>query len=128
VFPKNPLVPIDGKVLIPKRGQAMDCPASSTKSPPDMNLPMNVPAEKLLELLKTSNEMKENIFLNDHRAMLRTVVRHISSLLEVESCAIFLVPEDHRLYNLKFRVFQKEDLLGILPPKEKWKDSMVRRC
>ena len=87
-------MPIDGNVLKHQGGQAMDCPESSQKSPPDMSLPMNVPAEKLLELLKTSNEMMENTFLNDHRAMLRTVVRHISSLLEVEACGIFLVPND----------------------------------
>src|SRR5215475_312595 len=71
----------------------LDVLPSSTKPPPDMSLPINVPAGKLWALLEASNGMMKNIF-HDHRAMLRTVARNVHSLLEVESCGIFLVSDD----------------------------------
>ena len=67
---------------------------ATDQNPSSADLPANIPMAKLLALLKTSNEIRESFVLDDPQPMLNTAVRHIYSLLEAESCAIFLVSEE----------------------------------
>lgn len=53
-----------------------------------------VPFEKLLALLRVSDEMGQSVFRRDRQATLDTVAGHVHDLLNAEACAVFLVPED----------------------------------
>ena len=55
---------------------------------------MSLPVDKLLALLKASDAMMQTILQDDRPATLRTVARHVHDLLDVESCSVFVVPED----------------------------------
>jgi signal transduction histidine kinase/putative methionine-R-sulfoxide reductase with GAF domain len=83
-----------GEALLVVASRQSEAALTTGPGAAEAGVPMNVPSEKLLALLETSNTMMQHIFLEDDRAMLQTVTRRICSLLEAESCGIFLVRDD----------------------------------
>lgn len=82
-----------GQRIMKRPKSAATLPSVGAKNPSQTSVSVEVPAEKLLELLDTSNEMIGKTFLNDYQAMLHTATRRIHSLLAAEACGIFLVSE-----------------------------------
>lgn len=57
-------------------------------------LPANIPTERLLALLKASDEMMESVFRRSRQATLNALASSVKNVLEAEAAAIFLVDED----------------------------------
>ncbi|MFN8494250.1 MAG: GAF domain-containing protein [Caldilineaceae bacterium] len=77
----------------PDEGLVAMWPPPDKRSSLDAGLHTNVPAEKLLVLMEASSAMLQSSLRRDRKAALETVVYHVHELLEVEACAIFLVPD-----------------------------------
>lgn len=86
---------------------------------PGNNSPSNIPTERLITLLKASDEIMESVFRRNRRTTLRTLAHCIKRDLGAEAAAIFLVDEaspnelrlsayeldkPHKLNNLKVKI------------------------
>lgn len=69
-------------------------PPNGSTGQPEMELPPNIPTERLLALLHASDEMIESVFHRSRQDTLNTLARSVKRLLQAEAAAIFLVDEE----------------------------------